>query len=202
MIGSPWDTILTIAFSFTAIVCLRVLVQHRTGSRSRHEGLTDMGLIHLNHGLMSIAMIVMVWVYVIDAVTWAQVALFGVLALSLIPLFGRTKKLAGKVDLVGHIVMDVAMIWMLAAMPLLMAGVMGGESDSAHAGHHGGVTGEMISATPVWADLVNMMFIIASAAATLWWLWRFFAVRGHRLHSLCHTVMAAGMGLMLFLMNV
>ena len=202
MIGSPWDIILTIAFSFTAIVCLRVLVQHRIASRSRYEGLTDMGLIHLNHGLMSIAMIVMVWVYVIDAVTWAQVALFGIFALSLFPLFGRTKKLAGKVDLVSHIAMDAAMIWMLAAMTLLMAGDMGDESSSAHASHHGGGAGEMISATPVWADVVNVVFIVASAAATLWWLCRFLGVRGHRLHSLCHTVMAAGMGVMLFLMNV
>ena len=35
----------------------------------------------------------------------------------------------------------------------------------------------------------------------LWWLYRLFASRHHRLHATCHTVMAAGMGVMLVLMN-
>jgi hypothetical protein len=201
MLGSPWDIVLTIAFSFTALVCAGHLVKHRASSRASDGGLSDSGLIDVNHGLMSIAMIAMIWVSVIDVVTWAQMAVFAVLALSLLPVFGRARDTAVRIDLAGNVLLDAAMIWMLAAMPLLMAGAMDAGGGSAHAGHHA-VGDEMLTATPVWADVVNVVFVVISAAAALWWVYRLVAAREHRLHTFCHVVMAAGMSGMLFLMNV
>jgi hypothetical protein len=200
MLGSPWDIVLTIAFSFTAVVCIGNLVSHRLRARSGPGGLSDEELIDINHGVMSIAMIVMLWVTVIDVITWAQMVLFAVLALSLIPLFPRASSSSRRLDLSGHVFLDGAMIWMLGAMPLLMAGAMDMGGGSAHAGHHGG-GGMMMEATPVWADVVNVVFVVLSAALAIWWLFRLVTTRAHRLHTLCHAVMAAGMSGMLFLMN-
>ncbi|WP_046014476.1 DUF5134 domain-containing protein [Microbacterium sp. SA39] len=200
MIAAPWNIVLTLLFVATAAICLGDLVARRRRV-SDGTGLTDADLIDLNHGVMSIAMIVMVWWSVWDAVTWAQVAIFAILALALIPSY-RGAKAAKAVDLTGHIALDAAMIWMLAAMPLLMAGMDMAEGDGgAHAGHQGG-GGMMLDATPAWADVTNVVFLGICAVAAVWWILRLFTARHHRIHTLCHVAMAAGMGWMLVLMNL
>ncbi|OIU86408.1 DUF5134 domain-containing protein [Microbacterium sp. AR7-10] len=203
MIASPWDLILTATFLTTGLICLGDLIARRIRRPARTEGLADEELIDINHAVMSAAMILMTWVTVLDAVTWAQIALFAIFALALVPALTRAHGFPHRVDLVGHIVLNAAMIWMLAAMPLLMAGIdMGGDGGSAHAGHHGGSDEMGLMATPVWADVVNAAFIVTCAMGALWWLYRAVAIRGHRMHVLCHVLMAAGMGLMLWLMNL
>lgn len=200
MIAAPWNIVLTLVFVFTAAICLGSLITRRrriVGEAS----LTEPDIVDLTHGVMSIAMIVMVWWSVWDAVTWAQIAIFAVLALALVPSYrGATRRRA--VDFTGHIALGAAMIWMLAAMPLLMAGMDMGDSSGggAHAGH-GTASGMMLQATPAWADAVNLVFVAVCAVAAAWWLWRVIAGRHHRIHALCHTAMAAGMGGMLVLMN-
>ncbi len=52
------------------------------------------------------------------------------------------------------------------------------------------------------ADDVNTAFIVACALGAAWWLYRAAVARGHRVHALCHALMAAGMGAMLWLMNL
>ena len=59
----------------------------------------------------------------------------------------------------------------------------------------------MAMTTPVWVDVVNVVFVAGSAAIALWWAFRASTVRGDRLHALCHCLMAAGMAAMLLLMN-
>lgn len=204
MIASPWDIILTATFFATGLICLGDLIARRIGRRADAEGLADGELIDINHAVMSAAMILMIWATVLDAVTWAQIAVFAIFALALIPGFRRTAHgFPHRVEIVGHIVLNAAMIWMLAAMPLLMAGTdMGGGEGSAHTGHHGGGDETGLMQTPVWADVVNVAFIIACAAGAVWWLYRAVVHRGHRMHALCHGLMAAGMGAMLWLMNL
>lgn len=200
MIAAPWNLILTVLFVFTLLVCIGTFTARRR-RRADTSGLTTMDVIDLNHATMSIAMIVMVWFTTWDAVVWAQIAIFAVFTVALLPAL-RGATAATRVDLIGHISMNAAMIWMLAAMPLLMAG-MGSMEDGGggHAGHGGGGGQAMLEATPAWADAVNGVFIALSALAAAWWLWRLVTVRGHRLHIACHMVMAAGMGIMLALMN-
>lgn len=203
MIESPWDLTLTVVFLVTGLICLGDLIARRIGRPARTEGLADEELIDINHAVMSAAMILMTWVAVLDAVTWAQIALFAIFAFALLPALTRAHGFPHRAELVGHIVLNAAMIWMLAAMPLLMAGMdMGGDGGSAHAGHHGGGDEMALMATPVWADVVNVAFIVACTVGALWWLYRAAAVRGHRMHALCHALMAAGMGTMLWLMNL
>ncbi|MGO1850786.1 DUF5134 domain-containing protein [Microbacterium sp. JB110] len=202
MTTSPWDLILTVVFVFTGLVCVGALIARRVVRPRSTEGIGDEELVDITHTVMSAAMILMTWAAVLDAVTWAQVALFAVFALALIPNFRRAHGLAHRVDLVGHVAMNAAMIWMLAAMPLLMAGMdMGDDAGSAHAGHHESGHEQGLTATPVWGDVVNGLFIVVCAIGALWWLYRSATARGHRLHSGCHALMAAGMAAMLWLMN-
>lgn len=203
MLASPWDIVLTLAFTFTGLVCILDLVRRDLRTGTEAGTLSDTDVVDVTHAVMSGAMILMIWVTVWDAVTWAQMILFAIFALALLPTFGRTRGLPGRVDLVGHIGLDAAMIWMLAAMPLLMAGAgtAGSGSVAGHEGHGGGTTGPALAATPGWADVVNAGFVVLCAAALVWWLYRFVTVRAHRLHRFCHLVMAAGMGTMLLLMN-
>lgn len=203
VIASPWDIILTVVFLATGVICLGDLVARRARRAPGVEGLADEELIDINHAVMSAAMILMVWVAVLDTVTWAQIALFAIFALALIPGFRRAHGLPHRVDLAGHIVLNVAMIWMLAAMPLLMAGMdMAGDEGSAHADHHGSGEEMGLMATPAWADVVNAAFVIVCIVGAVWWLYRAVVAKEHRLHALCHALMAAGMGAMLWLMNL
>mgnify|MGYP004171193529 CR=1 FL=1 len=76
----------------------------------------------------------------LPTMTWAQIALFAIFALALLSALARAHGFPHRVELVGHVVLNAAMIWMLAAMPLLMAGMdMGGDGGSA--GGLGGVGG-------------------------------------------------------------
>lgn len=203
MIATPWDLILTVVFVVTGVICLGDLIARRIGRTANGGRLEDEELIDINHVVMSAAMILMTWITVLDAVTWAQIALFAIFAFALLPALTRPDGFPRLVELVGHIMLNTAMIWMLAAMPLLMAGMgMGGDGESTDAGHHGGGDEMGLLATPVWADVVNVAFIIACAAGALWWLYRSALTRGHRTHALCHALMAAGMAAMLWLMNL
>ncbi|WP_405374299.1 MULTISPECIES: DUF5134 domain-containing protein [unclassified Microbacterium] len=201
MIAAPWDLILTLTFAATGLLCVLGLVQDRpTGADGT---LSDEALIHVGHLVMSIAMILMVWVMVDDVVTWAQVAIFAIAAASLAPAFARSESVAQRTDLIGHVVFHAAMIWMLAAMPLLMAGAPVSGEGGGHHHHAEAGAGPALTATPAWADGVNLVFVALSAAAAGWWLVGMF--RGsarHRIHLGCFSLMGAGMAVMLVVMNV
>ncbi|WP_295010412.1 DUF5134 domain-containing protein [uncultured Microbacterium sp.] len=198
MIDAPWNIVLTLLFVFTGAVCARELIVRRGRPRTQ-SGVSDDAVIDITHLVMSAAMILMLWVMVIDAVTWAQVALFAVFALALVPAFRTSRDGAARISLAGHVVLDAAMIWMLAAMPLLMSDMP--MSGGGHAAHHGGMAMAEPTPTPVWADVVNGVFIVLCLAVALWWAVQLVRVRGHRLHASCHLLMGAGMAAMLWLMN-
>ncbi|MTK04446.1 DUF5134 domain-containing protein [Micromonospora sp. CP22] len=191
---------MTVVFLLTGLVCVADLVIRRRAV-SRDQPFSDEELIGINHGAMSAAMILMVWVMVEGAVAWAQIAVFAILALALLPAYRRTRHAADRADLFSHAGMDVAMIWMLAAMPTLMSEMGTGGVGSGHS-HGGGASGGVPAPTPAWADTVNIAFVALAAATALWWLYRATTKSRHRLHSLSYSVMAAGMGAMLLLMNV
>lgn len=200
MLPTPWDLVLTALFVVTGLWCAVDLVAHRSRSRASDGTLSSHTIVDINHLVMSAAMILMIWVTVIDAATWAQVAIFAIFAIALMPGIFRGKTGPARVSLVGHVVLNAAMIWMLLAMPLLMAGMsMGGGDASGH--HHGGDGMAMPMSTPVWADIVNGVFVALSAAAAVWWIIALIRTRGRHLHELCHVLMGAGMAIMLVVMN-
>src|SRR5204862_643976 len=129
----------------------------------------------------------------------AQIALFALLALALLPALRRASDRARRADLVGHLALNAAMIWMLAAMPLLMTGThaTGVGGHPGHAGHAGAAAVAPTGHTPGWVLAVNSLFVAVCLAGLLWWLLRAAAVRRHRLPAAAHGLMAAGMGMML-----
>ncbi|MFJ6044881.1 DUF5134 domain-containing protein [Brachybacterium paraconglomeratum] len=159
--------------------------------------------VHVNHLVMSLAMLLMVWRPVGTAGTWIQVALFALFTVVMLLGLPTVHGVSERVGVVNHVVLNSVMIWMLLAMPLLMGHAMGGSAD-AHAGHHGGGTGDEMAMemapAPAWAEAVNWGAVVLSAVITTWWLVRLLRDPGHRAHSACHLLMAAGMALMLALM--
>lgn len=200
MLSYPWDVVLTILFAATGLWCAVDLVAGRARSRSADGSLTEHTVIHVNHLVMSAAMILMIWVTVIEVVTWAQAVLFAVFVLALLPAALTADRVRRRVSLWGHVVMNAAMIWMLLAMPLLMAGMVTDEGDSS-GHHHGGDASAMPTSTPVGVDAANVLFVVLSSAAALWWVVPLLRRRGRHLHDLCYAGMAAGMAVMLVLMN-
>jgi hypothetical protein len=199
VLETPWVPVLTIVFLLTGLVCAGDLVIRRRGV-PREQAFSDAELIDINHCVMSAAMILMVWLMVDGVFAWAQVAIFGILAFALLPAYLRARGASERVDVLGHVSQNVAMIWMLAAMPILMSemGVGGGSGHS----HGVAAAGATPTPTPAWADVTNVVFVALSVTGALWWLYR--AARptsGHRLHQLTCAVMGAGMATMLLLMN-
>jgi len=207
MISSPVNVALTLAFCVTGLYCLFHLVStRRVETAVGSKALSDEHVVDINHVIMSAAMILMTWVMIDDVLLWAQVILFAVLALSLVPNLQRAGVARARIDVLGHLLLDAAMIWMLAAMPLLMAGMdhSDGSGHGDHGGHggHGGHDMDMSTAvTPAWADVVNVGFVVICGVAALWWLLQVVKVSRHRWHSACHALMAVAMGVMLVAMN-
>lgn len=210
VIESPWSFVLTAIFLATAVLCALHLAQSRrasaavtTGSvHASHHG-PIAAAVHMNHLVMSLAMLLMVWRPVGTAGTWIQVAIFALFGAVMLLGLPAVHAVGERVGVVSHVVLNAAMIWMLLAMPLLMGHAMGGPAD-AHAGHHGGGGGDEMATemapTPAWAAGVNWGAIVLSAVVAAWWLVRLFRDPAHRAHSACHLLMAAGMALMLALM--
>jgi Domain of unknown function (DUF5134) len=200
VLETPWVPVLTIAFLATGLLCTGALVIRRRATAGAGE-LSDNDLIDINHSAMSAAMILMAWVMMEGVVAWAQIAIFAICAVSLLPAYRRAGGAPERVGLLGHIGMNVAMIWMLAAMPTLMSEMATGDGSGSGHSHGAGGSGAAPMPTPAWADATNAVFVALSVAAALWWLYRAATTAGHRLHQVSYAVMAAGMGTMLLVMN-
>lgn len=201
MISFPVNVVLTVAFGLTGLYCVfHLFSTRRLSSATSSRSLTDTQVIDVNHVIMSAAMILMTWVMIGDALLWMQVVLFAVLALSLVPNWARTHALVDRIDIAGHALLDLAMIWMLAAMPLLMAGMDHG-GGTGHGDHGAQDTGTSVATTPVWADVVNAGFVVVCVVAGAWWIGRATMCSRRRWHLACYALMAAAMGVMLVAMN-
>lgn len=196
MISFPLNVVFTVAFAVTGLICLFHLLS--TGQRGGVDGtrrVKDGWAIDVNHMIMSAAMIWMTWVAIGSVLLWGLAAVFVVLILSLIPSWRRAASVGDRVNVLGHVLLDLAMIWMLVAMPLLMAGMGHGD---------GSGMGDMempMPGTPVWADVVNLGFVVICGIAAVWWLSQVVRGTRHRWHAACHVLMAVAMGVMLVAMN-
>ena len=87
MLASPWNLILTVVFAFTGVYCLVRLIAHRPPPGARRGPVLESMAIHLMHLVMSAGMIAMCWMMSIPAASnWAQIVVFTVLALALVPV--------------------------------------------------------------------------------------------------------------------
>ena len=208
MIETPWSFALPAIFLATAILCALHLAQTRGAAaapmnpHARHESAISTA-VHVNHLVMSLAMLLMVWRPVGTAGTWVQVAIFTLFgALMLSGIFAEVS-VSERISLSRHTSLNVTMIWMLLAMPMLMAHPRDGSGD-VHAAHHGGASADPASIPPVtapaWASGASWAAIGVSGLVAVWWAVRLLREPGHRVHAACHLLMAAGMSLMLALM--
>lgn len=221
MISLPWSLLLTTAFAFTGLVCLTHIARHWSETRSRTCPDVDAArmdlVVHGNHLVMSIGMVAMVWVSTGTLAAWAQVAFFTILAVVMMIGAIRIEGQTPRINLASHIVLNAAMVWMLLAMPLLMAHPMdagahgeghagGGSHDAGHHGDHdhghsgGSDMAQAMAQTPDWATAVNWVAIALSTLAAVWWFTLLVRSRRIGIHTLCHAVMGIGMAGMLGLM--
>lgn len=203
MISFPWSLILTATFAFTGIICVIHLVTHRRGSDTcsvASAARMDM-VVHGNHLVMSIGMILMVWIDMSTVATWVEVGFFTILALIILIGTVRAPGPASTISLSSHLGLNAAMVWMLLAMPLLMdhhmSGGHGGGSEMAHSEMAHSMT---MAPTPDWVIAVNWLAITLSVLAAAWWIVLLMRSRRVGLHTFCHAVMGLGMALMLGLM--
>ena len=135
-----------------------------------------------SHLLMSIAMIVMIWVpgggpssaggVVMIIVFGAFMVVFG--ARLFAPAAGPSRAAPGH-----HVIMNAAMVWMVAAMPWIMGtdgAATGADSDghdhstmSAMPGMGGAGHGSLVAGTPGWVTAVSGVFVVVLAAAAVMW---------------------------------
>lgn len=175
MISSvPIAVTLTVLFTLTgayaltrwsAAVSARTPAAHRTAE--------------LAHVVMSAAMVVMTWTWYGSTGLWVQIALFTVFgaffAVTAVRGIhcGRPGRVAGAV----HGLMAAAMVWMLAAMPVIMptaVAASGGGGHEGHGGSHGahgasGTDHTMHAGQAGWAVAVTVGLCVALLVAAGFW---------------------------------
>jgi hypothetical protein len=143
-------------------------------------------LVELSHLLMSVAMVAMTWGAGTGRLAKAlQIAVFAGLGMWFLAratlVTGGTGH--GRLPDTDHAVTAAAMVWMVAAMPLIMGTSMAGMSDGAsggHAGHGGGAAGDggmpgvgemdgAAATTPTWVLAVSVAFVVLLVAGAVFW---------------------------------
>lgn len=169
--SSPLAWALTAVFTATGFYALARWAAAVSERRSAAHRTAE-----LAHLLMSAAMVVMTWTWYGSAGLWTQIVLFSVLGVFFVVTAARgvpcgtTGRLAGA----AHALMAAAMVWMLAAMPLIMVSPAAAGGGGAHAQHGGGagmdMSGMAPSAGPAgWAVAVTVALCAVLLAAAGYW---------------------------------
>ena len=177
MISSvPLSVALTVLFALSGGYSLLRWASLRAGVAGHHGD----QVAELSHVLMSLGMIAMVWAY--GGGTGDAVQLIAYLALSgyfLTRLLrGRATGDSGCPAPGFHLLMSGSMVWMVAAMPLLMAGSVAGPSGGMQmdgmtmGGADTGLDARPVTATPGWAIALTWIFIAGLVLGAGFWLRR------------------------------
>lgn len=158
--------VFTAVFLATGVYSLvRLAELGATGDRSGSRA------AELTHLVMSLAMIAMAWAWTGGPASPSgvlQIVVFGA-ATVWFALRARTpghpRAVAGH-----HVVMNAAMVWMVAAMPQIMGMSMSADASGDH--HHGGTSsgaGSVAIATPAWVTTLTWLFAgMLLVTAVLW----------------------------------
>jgi Domain of unknown function (DUF5134) len=172
----PLSVALTVLFALSGGYSLLRWASLRAGVAGHHGD----QVAELSHVLMSLGMIAMVWAY--GGGTGDAVQLIAYLALSgyfLTRLLrGRATGHPGCPAPGFHLLMSGSMVWMVAAMPLLMAGSVAGPSGGMQmdgmtmGGADTGLDARPVTATPGWAIALTWTFIAGLVLGAGFWLRR------------------------------
>lgn len=167
--------VLTIVFAATGLYSLVRFAALVSGAEADGDRVAE-----LAHLLMSIAMIAMTWAYSGGPATGSgilQIVVFGLIGLWFLTRVAGHGH--GRIESAYHFVMAAAMVWMVAAMPVLMSGsgeVMKMSAGNGTHGDHGSMDGMagMHSANgstgmagmgamvgpPSWARMVSFALVV------------------------------------------
>jgi Domain of unknown function (DUF5134) len=176
----PLSVALTVLFALSGGYSLLRWASLRAGVAGHHGD----PVAELSHLLMSLGMIAMVWAY--GGSTGNAVQLVAYLALS--GYFLTRLRRGGVAGHPGcpapgfHLLMSGSMVWMVAAMPLLMAGMTMGsgggmQMDGMTMGGDTGPATPSVTTTPGWAVALTWVFIAGLVAGAGFWLRRVLPAR-------------------------
>lgn len=166
----------------------------------------------LAHLAKSAAMLLMTWTVAGAAGRWAQLALFGGFATWFATDTVRRRRGPGCAGGSSHALHAAAMVWMLAAMPLIMpvsAGPGGHEGHGGHGGHGTAVAAAAAAptgGTAGWAVATTVVLGVVLLATAGFWTTRALAAdpgghpgggAGPRADAVTHALMAVGTTVML-----
>lgn len=186
--------VLTVAFVATGVYALARYVRLASDRGPGRDAGGQARAVELLHLLMSLAMIAMAWGWSGGPDTGSgvvQLVVFGAFALVFAVLAARARGVASVLSRAAHALMAAAMVWMVAAMPLLMghgARATGAAEAGGHAGHgaaatdtagmagmdmSGGMAGTTAGGAPApapnWAIVVNTVLAVLLAVAAVRW---------------------------------
>jgi hypothetical protein len=172
----PLSVALTVLFALSGGYSLLRWASLRAGVAGHHGD----QVAELSHVLMSLGMIAMVWAY--GGGTGDAVQLIAYLALSGYFLTRLVRRRAtghpGCPAPGFHLLMSGSMVWMVAAMPLLMAGLVASPSGGMQmdgmtmGGTDTGLDARPVTATPGWAIALTWIFIAGLVLGAGFWLRR------------------------------
>ncbi|MGW6276201.1 DUF5134 domain-containing protein [Kribbella sp. NPDC055071] len=186
---------LTVVFSATGLYCLWRLMTVR---RPPMETLVD-----VSHVVMGPAMVVMLWWPSAGQARWIQMAIFGGFAVVFLYHLAGSVTVTARAGALVHGAMNLGMVWMLAAMPILMSsggGMAGMEMDMAGM-DHGAVSLSDLVGIQAWTAMLSWVAVGLLIISAGWWLVRLIQTPGHRILGGCHCLTCAGMATMLALMT-
>jgi hypothetical protein len=187
---------LTVVFSATGLYCLWRLM---TVWRPPMETLVD-----VSHVVMGPAMVVMLWWPSADQTRWIQIAIFGGFAVVFLYHLAGSVTVAARAGALVHGAMNLGMVWMLVAMPILMAagGGMATDMSMDMAGmDHGSSSLSDLVGLQAWTAMLSWVAVGLLILSAGWWLVRVFQTPGHRVLGGCHCLTCAGMATMLAVMT-
>ena len=170
MLSSGWlMSVFTVVFLVTGVYSVVRLAALASGLSSAVDRAAE-----LSHVLMSVAMIAMTWDW--GGGPSSPSGVLQIVAFGLIGLYFLVGAIRGyRAPLTGayHLVMALAMVWMVASMPLLMGA--GSSSPTAMEGMPwmasggSGPTGPVGTGAHPWVLPVSIVFVVLLTAAALFW---------------------------------
>jgi len=185
----PLSLALTVLFTGTGVYSLLRWASLRAGVAGHHGD----QVAELSHLVMSLAMVGMVWAYGGSFADTVQLVVFGGFSCYFLArlVLGRLRPGRPGCPAPGfHLLMAASMVWMVAAMPLLMAGmssgagggmVMDGHVMGGHVmGGDAGASGPVVTETPGWALALTVLCCVGLLVGAGYWARQLRPARGAR----------------------
>jgi hypothetical protein len=178
----PLSVALTVLFTGTGLYSLLRWASLRVGVAGHHGD----QVAELSHLVMSLAMVGMVWAYGGSFADTVQLVVFGGFSCYFLGRLVLGRLRPGCPAPGFHLLMAASMVWMVAAMPLLMAGMSSGSGgggmvmDGHVMGGDEGASGPVVTETPGWALALTVLCCVGLLVGAGYWARQLRPSRGAR----------------------